>query len=404
MSLPEVPRPATAPHLNQSQRQSLRLVDARQQGPGTQALPRPRPGLTLAPTAPPVTDALLRPLHDLRISVTDRCNFRCAYCMPRAAFGKDHPFLPQPELLHFEEITRAARVLATLGVRKLRLTGGEPLLRKDLERLVAQLAALRTPGGDALGLAMTTNGTLLARKAQALKDAGLQRVTVSLDALDPALFRQLSDADVQVDDVLAGIRTAQDVGLGPVKVNMVVQRGVNDDQILPMARYFRGTGVVLRFIEFMDVGNTNRWQLDRVLPSSEVLRRLREACPLRPLAPAAPGETAQRWAYADGQGEVGVISSVTQAFCGDCSRLRLSTDGRLYTCLFASQGHDLRAALRDAQRWTDADLADSLQQLWAQRSDRYSELRRSSSPADTELTGPQAAPTPARIEMSYIGG
>ncbi len=389
---------------------TLRVVDARRTatGPSTLPLPLPRPGQAGVPRLPtaPATDSLSRPLHDLRISVTDRCNFRCAYCMPRTAFGKDHPFLPQPDLLHFEEITRASQVLATLGVRKLRLTGGEPLLRKDLERLVAQLAALRTPDGAALALAMTTNGTLLARKAQALKDAGLQRVTVSLDALDPALFRQLSDADVQVDDVLAGIRSAQAVGLGPVKVNMVVQRGVNDDQILPMARHFRGTGVVLRFIEFMDVGSTNRWQLDRVLPSSDVQRRIHEAFPLRPLVPTAHGETAQRWAYADGQGEVGFISSVTQAFCGDCNRLRLSTDGRLYTCLFASQGHDLRAALRDAQPWSDADLADSLRQLWAQRSDRYSQRRRASglaegAPGDAEA--PNAA-SPARIEMSYIGG
>ncbi len=368
-------------------------------GPRLLPLPTPRPqtvGTTQAPQ-----DALKRPLRDLRIPVTDRCNFRCAYCMPREVFGKDHPFLPQPDLLQFEEITRVARVMARLGVHKLRLTGGEPLLRKDLERLVAQLAALRTPEGQPLGLAMTTNGTLLARKAAGLKAAGLQRVTVSLDALDPERFRRLSDADVHVSDVLAGIAAAQAAGLGPVKVNMVVQRGVNDDQILPMARHFRGSGVILRFIEFMDVGQTNQWRMDQVLPSAEVLQRLQSAHPLRPLSPSAPGETARRWAYADGQGEVGFISSVTQAFCGDCSRLRLSTDGRLFTCLFASQGHDLRAALRGPAAWSDTDLADSLGQLWAARSDRYSQLRIPGAVPPSAL-GPTGGAQ--RVEMSYIGG
>jgi cyclic pyranopterin phosphate synthase len=383
------------------------------------ALPSPRPSGTAPRSGPQpghesLTDRLARPLRDLRISVTDRCNFRCGYCMPRSAFGKDHPFLPQPALLQFEEITRAARVLSTLGVRKLRLTGGEPLLRKDLERLVAQLAALRTPEGAPLSLAMTTNGTLLARKARALKDAGLQRVTVSLDALDPALFRRLSDADVHVDDVIAGIREAQAVGLGPIKVNMVVQRGVNDDQILPMVRHFRGTGVVLRFIEFMDVGSTNQWRLDRVMPSAEVQALIHRAHPLHPLAASAHGETARRWAFADGQGEIGFVSSVTQAFCGDCNRLRLSTDGRLYTCLFATQGHDLRAALRAPQPWSDDNLADSLGQLWATREDRYSQLRRTATQAahgdEGAQSSPDTAPTGARtdtgrrVEMSYIGG
>jgi cyclic pyranopterin phosphate synthase len=418
MSLPEVPR--------HSPRRTVPVVDARAAAGGPQVMPLPTPrqigegtssrprhlsaqdatteGGSTAADQPP-TDRLGRPLRDLRISVTDRCNFRCGYCMPRAAFGKDHPFLPQPELLQFEEITRVARVMAQLGVHKLRLTGGEPLLRKDLEQLVAQLAALRTPQGRPLSLAMTTNGTLLARKARALKDAGLQRVTVSLDALDPTLFRQLSDADVHVDDVMAGIREARAAGLGPIKVNMVVQRGVNDDQILPMVRHFRGTGVVLRFIEFMDVGSTNRWQLDRVMPSSEVQTLIHRAHPLRPLAASTHGETARRWAYADGEGEVGFISSVTQAFCGDCNRLRLSTDGRLYTCLFATQGHDLRAALRAPQPWSDADLSDSLSQLWAQREDRYSQLRR----ADAREAADNGAPPPLasaarRIEMSYIGG
>jgi cyclic pyranopterin phosphate synthase len=370
--------------------------------PGPTPAPHRQRPEALGPHALP-HDALKRPLRDLRISVTDRCNFRCAYCMPREVFGKDHPFLPQPELLHFEEITRVARVMAGLGVHKLRLTGGEPLLRKDLERLVAQLSALRTPQGQPLGLAMTTNGTLLARKAASLKAAGLQRVTVSLDALDPARFRQLSDADVHVADVLAGIEAAQAAGLGPVKVNMVVQRGVNDDQILPMARHFRGTGVILRFIEFMDVGQTNQWRMDQVLPSAEVLRQLQAVYPLRALSPSAPGETANRWAYADGQGEVGFISSVTQAFCGDCSRLRMSTDGRLFTCLFASQGHDVRAALRAPQAWSDEALSDSLSQLWAARSDRYSQLRVSGN--DLAATHPDTAlAAPRRIEMSYIGG
>jgi len=381
---------------------------------GSRLLPLPAPRMaTSAPSSGPTPaphrqrpEALgphALPHDALRISVTDRCNFRCAYCMPREVFGKDHPFLPQPELLHFEEITRVARVMAGLGVHKLRLTGGEPLLRKDLERLVAQLSALRTPQGQPLGLAMTTNGTLLARKAASLKAAGLQRVTVSLDALDPARFRQLSDADVHVADVLAGIEAAQAAGLGPVKINMVVQRGVNDDQILPMARHFRGTGVILRFIEFMDVGQTNQWRMDQVLPSAEVLRQLQAVYPLRALSPSAPGETANRWAYADGQGEVGFISSVTQAFCGDCSRLRMSTDGRLFTCLFASQGHDVRAALRAPQAWSDEALSDSLSQLWAARSDRYSQLRVPGN--DLAATHPDTAlAAPRRIEMSYIGG
>jgi cyclic pyranopterin phosphate synthase len=414
MSLPEVPR--------HPPRRIVPVRDVRVAGAGPSLLALPAPhrlasgsprtlsrhtavdDTAAAPEARP-TDQHGRALRDLRISVTDRCNFRCGYCMPRAAFGKDHPFLPQPELLQFEEITRAARVMSQLGVRKLRLTGGEPLLRKNLEHLVAQLAALRTPEGAPLSLAMTTNGTLLSRKARALKDAGLQRVTVSLDALDPTLFRQLSDADVHVDDVMAGIREALAVGLGPIKVNMVVQRGVNDDQILPMVRHFRGTGVVLRFIEFMDVGSTNQWRLDRVMPSSEVQDLIHRAHPLRPLAASAHGETARRWAFVDGNGEIGFISSVTQAFCGDCSRLRLSTDGRLYTCLFASQGHDLRAALRAPQPWSDADLANSLGQLWARRDDRYSQLRRTEAqrPADGEAS-PAMADAAHRIEMSYIGG
>jgi len=342
----------------------------------------------LASSAP--IDQLGRPLRDLRISVTDRCNFRCSYCMPRDVFGHDHTFLRQPELLSFEEITRTARLFVGLGVRKLRLTGGEPLLRKHLERLVEQLAQLRTPDGGPVELTLTTNASILARKARALKDAGLQRVTISLDALDDAIFRRMNDADFPVSDVLAGIEAAQAVGLGPIKVNMVVQRGVNDGQILPMARHFRGTGIELRFIEFMDVGTTNGWQMDKVLPSSQVRQLIDAEFPLQALDVQRVGETAQRWAYADGQGTVGFISSVTQAFCGDCNRLRLSTDGQLFTCLFAHQGHDLRSLLRGDH--ADEQITTGLRQLWAQRSDQYSQLR-------AQGLAPQN-----RIRMSYIGG
>jgi cyclic pyranopterin phosphate synthase len=337
-------------------------------------------------------DTLARPLRDLRISVTDRCNFRCGYCMPRAAFGRDHAFLPHAALLSFEEITRSASLMMSLGVRKLRLTGGEPLLRKDLERLVAQLAGLRTLDGLPPELTLTTNGSLLQRKARALRDAGLQRVTVSLDALDNAVFKQMSDTELDVADVLAGIAEAQAVGLGPIKVNMVVQRGVNDHQILPMARHFRRTGIELRFIEFMDVGQTNDWQMDHVLPSDEVRARIHEAFPLQRADKASAGATAQRWAYADGAGHIGLVSSVSQAFCGDCNRLRLSTDGRLYTCLFAHQGHDLRTPLRAGQ--DDATLTARLAALWSARSDQYSALR----------GHPSSPPRAERIEMSFIGG
>jgi len=360
------------------------------------ALSLPTPPALAAPLTLPA-DALGRPLRDLRISVTDRCNFRCGYCMPRSAFGRDHPFLPHAALLSFEEITRAARIFLSLGVRKLRLTGGEPLLRKDLERLVAQLAALRTLDGTPPELTLTTNGTLLARKAQALKDAGLKRVTVSLDALDEQRYQQMSDSDLTVSDVLEGIETAQAVGLGPIKVNMVVQRGVNDDQILPLAQHFKGTGIELRFIEFMDVGNTNRWDMAHVLPSEQVRQRIHEQWALTPADANQTGETAQRWAYADGSGHVGFISSVTQAFCGDCNRMRLSTDGRLYTCLFASQGHDLRSHLRGESLEPDEHIAARLSALWQQRQDRYSQLR-----GEAEVHAQQ--PARPRIEMSYIGG
>jgi GTP 3',8-cyclase len=343
-----------------------------------------------------LTDRLQRPLHDLRISVTDRCNFRCSYCMPKEVFDKNYAFLPQSALLSFEEITRLARQFVAHGVRKIRLTGGEPLLRKNLEILIAQLAALRTPDGEPLDITLTTNGSVLAQKAQALKDAGLQRVTVSLDGLDDAVFRQMNDVDFPVAKVLAGIEAAQRAGLANIKVNMVVKRGTNEHEILPMARHFKGTGVVLRFIEYMDVGATNGWRMDEVLPSAAVVDLIHAELPLVPLDATAPGETAQRWSYADGSGEIGVISSVTQAFCSSCNRARLSTEGQLYLCLFATQGHDLRSLLRSGV--PDAELASAIGHIWQGRSDRYSALR-ASLPADTA-----AEPGSKRVEMSYIGG
>ncbi len=348
-------------------------------------------------------DRLQRPLHDLRISVTDRCNFRCSYCMPKEVFDKDYAYLPHSALLSFEEITRLANVFVQRGVRKIRLTGGEPLLRKNIEILIEQLAGLRTPDGQPLDLTLTTNGSLLARKAQSLKDAGLQRVTVSLDGLDDTVFRQMNDVDFPVAEVLEGIEAARAVGLGPVKVNMVVKRGTNEHEIIPMARHFRGTGVVLRFIEYMDVGATNGWRMDEVLPSAQVIERLQAEWPLVALQHTATGETAERWGYANAQGqydpslgEVGVISSVTQAFCGDCNRARLSTEGRLYLCLFASQGYDLRQLLREKSA-SDAEIAGVIDAIWQGRGDRYSQLR-SQMPPDTG-----SAPV-RRVEMSYIGG
>ena len=358
------------------------------------------PARLVSPTGQ-LTDTRGRPLRDLRISVTDRCNIPCNYCMPKEVFDKDYPYLPHGALLSFEEITRLARLFLVHGVRKIRLTGGEPLLRKNLEDLVAQLAQLRTVDGVAPDLTLTTNGSLLARKAQALKDAGLNRVTVSLDGLDDTIFRRMNDVDFPVADVLAGIEAAHAAGLSHIKVNMVVKRGTNDDQILDMARHFRGSGIVLRFIEYMDVGATNGWRMDEVLPSAELIERLRAELPLVQLDPSSPGETAERWGYADAQGqhdpalgEVGVISSVTQAFCHDCNRARLSTEGKLYLCLFASQGYDLRSLLRGGA--SDAEIASAIAPIWQQRDDRYSELR-SSLPADTG----QGA---RRVEMSYIGG
>jgi GTP 3',8-cyclase len=349
-----------------------------------------------------LSDRLGRPLRDLRISVTDRCNFRCTYCMPKDVFDANYTFLPQSSLLSFEEITRTARLFVAHGVRKLRLTGGEPLLRRHLEDLIRMLSALRTPEGDALDITLTTNGSVLARKAQALKDAGLQRVTVSLDALDDAIFRRMNDVDFPVADVLNGIEVAQRVGLSPIKINMVVKRGTNDHEIVPLARHVRdrfGPGVVLRFIEFMDVGASNGWRMDEVLPSARVVEMIDRVFPLRALDATAVGETAERWAYRDGGGEIGVISSVTQAFCQDCNRARLSTEGKLFLCLFASRGHDLRALLRgtrDGRPYTDDDIAAAVGLIWGERDDRYSELR-AAQPAD-------AAAAERRVEMHYIGG
>jgi cyclic pyranopterin phosphate synthase len=362
----------------------------------TRAAPVPVPAQPI-PATGLLSDRLGRPLRDLRISVTDRCNFRCSYCMPKEVFDRDYRFLPHADLLSFEEITRIASLFVAHGVVKLRLTGGEPLLRKGLEALVAQLSALRTPGGEALDITLTTNASLLARKAAALREAGLRRVTVSLDALDDAIFRRMNDVDFPVADVLAGIDAALAAGLAPIKINMVVKRGTNDLEIVPLARHVReryGPGVVLRFIEYMDVGATNGWRLDEVMPSAAVRARLHAAFPLEKLPPSAPGETAERWRYADGGGEVGFISSVTKAFCGDCNRARLSTEGKLFLCLFTTQGHDLRALLRGGA--SDADITSAIGLVWQQRDDRYSELRssRAADPGGGER----------RVEMHYIGG
>jgi GTP 3',8-cyclase len=349
---------------------------------------------TLTPATGLLSDQLARPLRDLRISVTDRCNFRCVYCMPKEVFDKDYQFLPQSSLLSFEEITRVAKIFVAHGVEKIRLTGGEPLLRKHIEKLIEMLAGLTTHNGKPLDLTMTTNGSLLTKKAQSLKDAGLQRVTVSLDSLDDATFKRMNDVDFPVSDVLDGIEAAHRVGLGSVKVNMVVKRGVNDQEIVPMARYFKGSPAILRFIEYMDVGASNGWKMDEVVPSAEVVRRISEQTPLEEVEPNYTGETAERWRYVDGTGEIGVISSVTQAFCSDCNRARLSTEGKLFTCLFATGGHDLRALLRAGH--SDDEITAAVAHLWSQREDRYSELR-------TINTEGLARPV-RKVEMSYIGG
>ena len=333
----------------------------------------------------PVTDTLGRALTDLRVSVTDRCNFRCVYCMPKEVFGREHAFLDRAELLTFEEIARSARVMAGLGVRKVRLTGGEPLLRRDLHRLVALLAAV--PG---LEITLTTNGALLEREAALLAGAGLRRVTVSLDSLDDQVFRRMNDVDFPVARVLAGIDAARAAGLGRLKVNMVVKRGANDASVVPMARHFRGTGVVLRFIEYMDVGTTNGWRMEDVVTADEIVAAIHREHPLEPLPREHGSDTALRWRYRDGAGEIGVVASVTRAFCRGCVRARLSADGRLYTCLFGATGHDLRALLRGGA--TDEGFAAAVASIWGARGDRYSELR-------TAATAPRE-----RVEMSFIGG
>jgi cyclic pyranopterin phosphate synthase len=342
-----------------------------------------------------VADTRGRALRDLRISVTDRCNFRCVYCMPKAVFGSDYEFMPRASLLTFEEITRLARIAVAHGVEKLRLTGGEPLLRKNIEELIAMLAALRTPDGRALDIALTTNGSALAAKARALKDAGLERVTVSLDSLDDTTFRAMNDVDFPVARVLHAIDVAHEAGLGPIKINMVVKAGLNDKDIVPMARHFRGTPHILRYIEFMDVGSTNGWRMDDVVSSSEVVRRVDAEFPLEEIAPNYSGETSERWRYRDGKGEIGVISSVTRAFCHSCTRARISTDGQLYTCLFATHGHDLRALLRGG--CTDEQLSTVMAHIWRARSDRYSEQRSAATRGLPVLDG-------KKVEMSYIGG
>lgn len=332
-----------------------------------------------------ITDMFGRPLRDLRISVTDRCNFRCTYCMPKEIFGPDYPFLDQAQLLSFKEIHRLARIFVGQGVKKIRLTGGEPLMRHNLEHLVKMLA--RLPGVE---LAMTTNGALLGQKAEVLKRAGLDRVTVSLDSLDEETFARMNGVNYPLSKVLQGIKAAKVAGLTPIKVNMVVKRGLNEESILPMARYFHGTDYILRFIEYMDVGTSNGWQLRDVVPAAEIIARINAEMPLEPLNPNYRGEVANRWRYRDGAGEIGIIASVTQPFCGDCSRVRISAEGKLYTCLFASQGHDFRQLLRDGA--TDAEILRQMTTIWQHRSDRYSEIR---STQTSDL---------AKVEMSYIGG
>jgi cyclic pyranopterin phosphate synthase len=337
----------------------------------------------------PLLDRLGRPLETLRVSITDRCNFRCVYCMPKEVFGRDYAFLERRELLTFEELTRVVGIFAGLGIRTVRLTGGEPLVRRNVEHLVELLAALETPTGEKLELALTTNGSVLAQKAEALAAAGLGRVTVSLDSLDDDAFRAMNDVDFPVQKVLDGIDAAAAAGL-PVKINAVVKRGANDGDILELAEHFRGSGHVLRFIEYMDVGSTNGWRLEDVVSAEEIVRRISERWRLEPVAAERADATARRWRYLDGAGEIGVVASVTQPFCGGCSRARLSAEGRLYTCLFAARGHDLRAPLRLGA--TDAELTEQLRTLWTRRTDRYSELRT----AETASL--------RKVEMSYIGG
>jgi len=337
-------------------------------------------------------DQLQRPLHDLRISVTDRCNLRCSYCMPREVFNEEYTFLPRAELLSFEEIERLARLFVQLGAKKIRLTGGEPLLRRGIEYLIEKLAKLSDISGNSVEVAMTTNGLLLSGKAQSLKDAGLSRISVSLDGLSEATFSRMSDTDASVKTVLDGIDAAQRVGLALVKVNMVLKRGVNDHEIIPMVEHFRNSGIILRFIEYMDVGSSNGWQMDDVVTAKEIHDRIHQYYSLQALAPEYPGEVAKRWRYVDGGGEIGLVAAVTQAFCKECTRARLSTDGKFYTCLFAEDGADLREPMRLGAN--EQMLTGLIVDYWRQRNDRYSQMRH-------ELT---AVANSKKIEMSYIGG
>jgi len=351
------------------------------------------PSTLIAPTSRSV-DLRGRPLRDLRISVTDRCNFRCTYCMPKEVFDQDYPYLSQSALLSFEEMTRLTAIFASLGIEKIRLTGGEPLLRKNVEGLISMLAEIKKPDGKPLELTLTTNGSLLRKKAAQLKAAGLHRLTISLDGLNDAIFKQMNDADFPVSDVLDGIAAAQEAGFESIKVNMVVKKGTNDQEIIAMASHFRNTGVTLRFIEFMDVGSSNGWDMKEVLPSKEVIERIHALYPLEPIEANYAGEVAQRWRYLDGAGEIGVISSVTQTFCHECSRARISTDGQLYLCLFASQGYDFKTMLRSGS--SDLEIANAIMGTWSVRNDNYSEIR---GQATAEL-GRSAR----KVEMSYIGG
>ncbi len=332
-----------------------------------------------------LTDTFGRPLRDLRISVTDRCNFRCVYCMPKEIFGPDYSFLPRDQLLTYEEIYRLAHIFVAHGIKKIRLTGGEPLVRRDLTDLIKMLAQL-----PEIDLTLTTNGSQLQQKARALKDAGLRRVTVSLDSLDQDVFSAMNDVNFPVARVLEGIEAAREAGLTPIKINMVVRRGLNEDSILPMARYFHGTDFILRFIEYMDVGSSNGWQLDDVIPASEIIAALNAAMPVEPIEQNYRGEVSNRWRYANGSGEIGIIASVTQPFCGDCTRARLSAEGKLFTCLFATSGYDLRKLLRGGA--SDAAISQAVTSIWASRDDRYSEVRSA-----------ETAGLP-KVEMSYIGG
>ena len=333
-----------------------------------------------------VYDTFNRPLRDLRISVTDHCNFRCTYCMPRDVFGPDYQFLQRDALLTFEEITRLARIFVGHGVEKIRITGGEPTVRRDLPTLIAQLRGIE----GLQDLTLTTNGSLLRKQAQPLKEAGLSRITISLDSLDDATFRKMNDADVPVAQVLDGIDAAREAGLWPIKVNAVIERGVNDHTMVELARHFKGTGIILRFIEFMDVGSTNGWQLDRVVPLREMAENIDRELPIEPVDANYRGEVAKRWRYRDGSGEVGFITSISQPFCGDCTRARVSPEGELYTCLFGTKGHDFRSLLRDGS--SDAAIGEFLRSVWRVRDDRYSELR------TAETAGLR------KVEMSHIGG